>query len=74
MKIYKVYFTNPSRRTSREIGRNRSLKKAERVIYRFLENKNYKVPYLRFWYDECQRYVYDVGSWSEFFYIKEEVI
>lgn len=74
MNIYKVYFTNPSRRTSREIGRGRTLNQAERVIYRFLESKNYKIPYLRFWYDDYQRYVYDVGSWTEFFYIKEEVV
>lgn len=74
MNIYKIYFTNPSERTSREIGKNRSFKKAERVIDRFLESKNYKAPYWRFWYDDIYGYVYDVGSWSGFFYIKEEVI
>jgi len=74
MNIYKVYFANSSRKPPREIGRNRSLKKARRVIYRFLESKNYKAPYWRGWYDEYQGYCYDVGSWSEFFYIKKEVI
>ena len=72
MKIYTVFYK--SNKTRKEIGRNRSLKKAERVIYRFLKSKNYKAPYWRYWYDECQGYCYDVGSWSEFFYIKEEVI
>ena len=72
MKIYKVFYK--SGKIRKEIGKNRNFKKAERVIYRFLENKNYKAPYWRLWYDECEGYCYDVGSWSEFFYIKEEVI
>lgn len=73
MKIYKVYFTNPSKRTSREIGKGRNLKKAERVVYRFLEEKHYTSPYWRFSYDKNRVWI-DVGSWSEFFYIEEEVM
>lgn len=73
MKIYKVYFTNHSKRTSREIGKGRNLEKAQRVVYRFLKEKHYTSPYWRFSYDENGVWI-DVGSWSEFFNIKEEVI
>lgn len=73
MNIYKVYFTNPSRRTSRKIGEGRTLKQAHKVIFRFLNNHNYNSPYQRMWKDKDGIWV-DVGSWSEFFNIKEEVI
>lgn len=73
MNIYKIYFTNPSRQTSREIGKGRTLNQAHKIIFRFLDNHNYKSPYQRMWEDEDGIWV-DVGSWSEFFCIKEEVI
>lgn len=73
MNIYKVYFTNPSRRTSREIGRGRTLKQARKTIFRFLNNHNYYSPYQKMWEDKDGIWI-DVGSWSEFFNIKEEVI
>ena len=73
MKIYKVYFTNPSKRTSREIGKGRNLGKAQSVIYKFLEKNHYKASYWRHWHDNYG-YWYDVGSWSECFNIKKEVI
>lgn len=72
MNIYKVYFVN-SRRISREIGKGRTLNQARKIIYRFLDNHNYYSPYQRIWEDENGIWV-DVGSWSEFFNIKEEVI
>lgn len=71
MKIYKVFYKTGG--TTREIGRGRNLKKAQRVIYKFLEEKHYKSPYWRSWYDDYG-YWFDVGSWFEFFCIKEEVI
>ena len=73
MNIYKVYFTNPSRETSREIGKGRTLNQARKAIFRFLDNYHYYAPYQRMWEDENGIWI-DVGSWSEFFYIKEEVI
>ena len=73
MNIYKIYFTNPSRRTSREIGKGRTLHQAHKIISRFLDNHNYKSPYQRMWEDGDAIWV-DVGSWSEFFCLKEEVI
>lgn len=73
MNIYKVYFTNPSRRTSREIGKGRTLNQARKAIFRFLDNHNYKSYYQRMWEDENGIWI-DVGSWTEFFYIKKEVM
>lgn len=73
MNIYKIYFINPSRRTSREIGRGRTLKQAHKAIFRFLNNHNYNSPYQRMWEDKDGIWI-DVGSWSEFFNIKKEVI
>lgn len=73
MNIYKVYFINPSKRTSREIGKGRTLHQTYKIISRFLDNHNYKSPYQRMWEDGDGIWV-DVGSWSEFFCIKEEVI
>ena len=71
MKIYKVFYK--SGKITREIGKGRNLKEAQRVIYRFLEKNHYKVPYWRHWHDNYG-YWYDVGSWSECFNIKKEVI
>lgn len=72
MKIYKVFYYTAVG-TAKEIGRSRNLKKAQRVIYKFLEKNGYKAPYWRSWYDDYG-YWYDVGSWFELFNIKEEVI
>lgn len=74
MNIYKVYFTIPSREASREIGEGRTLKQAHKVIFRFLNNHNYHSPYQRMWEDKDGGIWIDVGSWSDFFYIKKEVI
>ena len=71
MKIYKVFYKAGP--TTREIGKGRNLGKAQRVIYRFLEKNHYKVLYWRHWHDNYG-YWYDVGSWSECFNIKKEVI
>jgi len=73
MKIYRVFFFNTSG-MRREIGKGRTAKKANKVIVRFLNAKNYKPYYWRTWEEEdgCTRM--DVGSWYEFFDVKEEVI
>ena len=73
MKIYKVNFVN-SRKESREIGKARNFKQANKIILRFLDNHNYKTYYQRTWVDVDGKTWVDVGSWSEFFFIKEEVI
>ena len=71
MKIYKVFYK--SGKVTKEIGKSRNLRKAEYVIYKFLKEKHYSSPYWRHWCDDRGHW-YDVGSWSEFFNIKEEVI
>lgn len=71
MKIYRVFYK--SGKVTKEIGKGRSLRKAEYIIYKFLEEKHYTAPYWRYWCDGYG-YWYDVGSWSEYFNIKEEVI
>lgn len=72
MKIYKVFFFN-NYGMRREIGKGRTVKKARKTISRFLDKKNFKSYYWRTWEENgCLRV--DVGSWSEFFDIKEEVI
>ena len=71
MKIYKVFYK--SGEITKEIGKGRNLRKAEFIIFRFLKEKHYTSPYWRHWCDDCGHW-YDVGSWSEYFNIKEEVI
>lgn len=71
MKIYRVFYK--SGEITKEIGKGRNLKKAEYIIYRFLKEKHYTSPYWRFSYDENGVWI-DIGSWSEFFNIKKEVI
>ena len=71
MKIYRVFYK--SGKVTKEIGKGRSLRKAEYIIYKFLEEKHYTAPYWRHWHDNYG-YWYDVGSWSECFNIKKEVI
>ena len=72
MKIYKVFFYKNGEKI-KEIGKGRNLGKAQRVIYKFLKKNHYKAPYWRHWHDNYG-YWYDVGSWSECFNIKKEVI
>lgn len=72
MKIYKVFYKVGG--TAKEIGKGRNLKKAHRVIYRFLEKNHYKAPYWRSWCDDYGCLFVDVGAWFETFNIKEEVI
>ncbi len=72
MQIYKVFFLNADG-VEREIGKGRTIKKARRAVSRFLALKNYKSYYWRTW-EENGNLRIDVGSWSEFFDIKKEVI
>ena len=75
MKIYTVYFINDSRGICRIIGKGRNYKQANKIIHKFLNFKNYKSHYWRTWrpdYDDTTWI--DVGSWSEIFCIKKEVI
>lgn len=65
---YIVSFDNG--RFEREIGVATSRDLAFAVITNFLNEHHYKSYYWRCW-EEGRRLKIDVGSWSEFFYIKE---
>ena len=48
-----------------------TMEKAYNSINKFLEDHNYESHYMRQWYDKTKdKLKIDVGSWSEFFYIK----
>lgn len=65
-----VYFEN-SNGTKREIGRAPTEQAARKIVQDFLALYNYKSYYTREWKEEGELKI-DVGSWSEFFYIKDE--
>ena len=73
----KLYFRN-SRNQERLIAECETIQEVNVAIKQFLEEHNYKSYYTRIWYEpegiktpysirEESRFIYDVGSWSEFF-------
>ena len=52
----------------RELARPEILSEALESIERFLEEHNYKAPYVRTWI-EFDEMVFDIGSHSEFFFL-----
>lgn len=73
----KLYFRN-SRNQERLIAECETIQEVDTVIKQFLAEHNYKSYYIRIWYEpegtktpygikEESRFIYDVGSWSEFF-------
>ena len=67
--MYTVYFEN-SRKVRREIGAASTEQDAYKIIMDFLKGYNYPCYYTRSWLTENEEMCVDVGSWSEFFYIK----
>lgn len=65
-----VYFQN-CKGESRKIGAAADRGKAWAIIYKFIEEHNYRPDYVRTW-DADGRHYYDVGSHTEFFYTEEE--
>ena len=55
------------------IAEDKTKENAVDAILAFLERHNYQSHYIRVWGDEVIKY--DVGSWSEFFYLgtKEDI-
>ena len=55
------------------IAEDKTKENAVDVILAFLERHNYQSHYIRVWGDDVVKY--DVGSWSEFFYLgtKEDI-
>lgn len=65
----KLYFEN-SHGHRRIIAEPENENDAYKEIYKFCEDRNFKIYYVRTWLDKDGLKVYDVGSWSEFFYLE----
>lgn len=64
----KLYFEN-SRKERRLIANPATEEDARKVIHEFCENRHFKIYYIRNYINEEGLKVFDVGSWSEFFYL-----
>jgi hypothetical protein len=66
----KLYFENSygKRRIIAEVS---SDAEAMDEIYKFCNDRNFKIYYVRTWMNEEGLKAYDVGSWSEFFYLEQ---
>lgn len=67
----KLYFEN-SRGERRPIAAPITEENAMEFIHAFCEERNFKIYYTRTWVNSKGEKVYDVGSWSEFFYLVDE--
>lgn len=68
---YILDFKN-SRGERREIARSEDRQAVQRAMYDFLNERKYTASYCRMWLSPEGETVCDVGSYSEFFYIREE--
>ena len=68
-KVMKLIFQN-SQGIERIIAFPNSEKEAVKEIYKFCEDRKFKIYYVRSWM-ENNRKVYDVGSHTEFFYLEK---
>jgi len=66
----KLIFDN-SYGEERIIATPQNEEEAVREIYKFCEDRNFKIYYYRTWTKGNKKW-FDVGSWSEFFYIELE--
>ena len=66
----KLYFEN-SRGEKRVISKPKTEEEAMKEIYKFCEDKNFKVYYVRTWRTPDGLKEYDVGSHTEFFYLDD---
>lgn len=67
----KLYFEN-SRGERRVIAEPSTEKEAMKEMHKFCDDRNYKIYYTRSWQNDAGEKVYDVGSWTEFFYLVDE--
>lgn len=65
-----LYFENSSG-NRRVIAEPNTEKEAMNEIYEFCEERNFKVYYIRSWRAPDGLKVYDVGSWTEFFFLDD---
>lgn len=68
----KLIFQN-SKGEERVIAEPESEKEAMEYIYRFCEERNFRIYYVRSWMSG-NRKKYDVGSWSEFFFLESNEV
>ena len=66
--MMKLIFQN-SKGVERVIAHPNNEEEAIKEIYKFCEERKFKIYYVRTCM-ENNRKVYDVGSWSEFFYLE----
>jgi hypothetical protein len=64
----KLYFEN-SYGKRRIIAEPHTEEEAMKEIYKFCEDRNFKIYYVRTWTEPDGLKAYDCGSWSEFFYL-----
>ena len=67
----KLYFEN-SYGERRVIAAPSTEENALEIIHAFCKERNFKIYYTRSWINDNGEKVYDVGSWSEFFYLVNE--
>lgn len=65
----KLIFRNEYRGTSQLLGEYNTHQECIREIYKFCEDKNFKIYYMRSWIENGVTW-YDVGSHAEFFLIE----
>lgn len=68
----KLIFQN-SKGEERVIAEPENEEKAMECIYQFCEEKNFRIYYVRSWMSG-NRKKYDVGSWSEFFFLESNEV
>lgn len=66
----KLYFEN-SYGERRVIAEPRTEEEAYKEIYKFCEDRKFKIYYVRTHIEPDGLKCYDVGSWSEFFYLEQ---
>lgn len=66
----KLYFEN-SNGERRVVAEPQTEQEAMKEIYKFCDDRNFKIYYVRSWRNEDGLKVYDVGSWSEFFLLDD---
>ena len=66
----KLYFKN-SRGERRIVAEPKTEEEAMKEIYKFCEDRNFKVYYVRTWRTPDGLKKYDVGSHTEFFYLDD---
>ena len=64
----KLYFENSDGKR-RVIAAPRTRDEAWDIIRAFCKERNFKIYYIRTWREPDGAEVFDVGSWSEFFYL-----